>query len=130
MTGFIRGLFGGKKVKPLQPKESGGSSYFLDADEAKSFGDLDYMRTVKSVRRTFPKGVKEQNQSVSAMKVQDNSTFGQPQSESQPSPSALSSQPIAPTFGNTSSMTSSSSDRRKTDTNMDMFRDMAKQVRR
>ena len=32
-----------------------GEEYFLDEDDSKSFGNIDYMRTGKVTRRTFPK---------------------------------------------------------------------------
>ena len=46
MAGFL-GLFGGKK----EDKEA----FFLDSDESKSLGDIEYMRTPNTVRRTFAK---------------------------------------------------------------------------
>lgn len=63
MAGFL-GLFGGKK----EDKEA----FFLDNDESKSLGDIDYMRTPNTVRRTFAKKVgeaehKEFIQNVTAM---------------------------------------------------------------
>ncbi|MBD2178122.1 hypothetical protein H6F42_14475 [Pseudanabaena sp. FACHB-1998] len=46
------GLFGKKdNSKDSDKKES---SYFLDQDSAKTFGNIDYMRTPKAVRKTFP----------------------------------------------------------------------------
>jgi hypothetical protein len=53
--GFLQRLFGLKEkdnsIQAKQPKEA----YFLDADSAKTFGDIDYMRQPKAVERTFPK---------------------------------------------------------------------------
>ena len=46
MAGFL-GLFGGKK--------EGKEAFFLDNDESKSLGDIEYMRTPNTVRRTFAK---------------------------------------------------------------------------
>jgi hypothetical protein len=46
------GLFGKKDKK--EDSENTESSYFLDEDSAKTFGDIDYMRTPKAVRKTFP----------------------------------------------------------------------------
>lgn len=46
------GLFGKKDKK--NESENTESSYFLDQDSAKTLGDIDYMRTPKAVRRTFP----------------------------------------------------------------------------
>ncbi len=36
-----------------------GTSYFLDDDDAKTFGDIDYMRKEITVERTYPKGKAE-----------------------------------------------------------------------
>ena len=33
-----------------------GPAYFLEDDDAKTFGDIDYMRKETSVERTYPKG--------------------------------------------------------------------------
>lgn len=45
------GLFGKKDKRNSDNQES---SYFLDQDSAKTFGNIDYMRTPKAVRKTFP----------------------------------------------------------------------------
>ncbi|NJN31869.1 MAG: hypothetical protein HC824_16650 [Synechococcales cyanobacterium RM1_1_8] len=63
MAGFL-GLFGGKK----EEKET----FFLDSDESKSLGDIEYMRTPSVVRRTFAKKAgetehKEYVQKITAM---------------------------------------------------------------
>jgi hypothetical protein len=58
MTGFIRGLFGGKKSEqpPEPPRESKqGESFYLEFDEARSLGKLDYMRKETIIEHTFPK---------------------------------------------------------------------------
>jgi len=46
------GLFGKKDKKGDSEKTE--SSYFLDQDSAKTFGNIDYMKTPKAVRKTFP----------------------------------------------------------------------------
>ena len=46
------GLFGKKDKKDGSDNKE--SAYFLDQDSAKTFGDIDYMRTPKAVRKTFP----------------------------------------------------------------------------
>jgi hypothetical protein len=51
MAGFFSNLFGRKNNDNDQPKEA----FFLESDEAKSMGDMDYMRTPNVIRRTFPK---------------------------------------------------------------------------
>ncbi|MEM6256521.1 MAG: hypothetical protein AAF821_26735 [Cyanobacteria bacterium P01_D01_bin.156] len=61
MAGLF-GLFGGNKNKTPQSKEP----FFLSEDEAKTYGDIDYMRKEVVVRRTFAKkkGQTEEMESV------------------------------------------------------------------
>jgi hypothetical protein len=162
MTGFIRGLFSRKDSD--QPEEPQGA-FFLDDDSAKSMGDVEYMRSVKATRRTFPVSVDQPEhieiiQSVSAMgkSVSDNRKgYVAPQGAAQStanfsSGSATSfSSPASSGFGNSSFGSSSfasssapapaaeptveprveSAPRRKTaDGGMDMFRSMAKDIRK
>ena len=138
MNGFIRGLFGGKAQNPgesdrpvrvkreaQKPAANSGGAFFLDPDDAKSYGDIDYMRTVKTVRRTFAKkrgetGEKESVRQISALdstRIQEN---GMPEQK----PAATES-----TFQPTVKKDTASFDRRKTDTNLDMFRQMAKDMK-
>lgn len=123
MAGLF-GLFGGKKkeAQPSQPKDA----FFLDPDSAKTLGDIDYMRKTKIVKRTFPKTASNQKggeliKEVSSIKMakKNPNQFSNSASDSSVSMSDISS---SPTF--------SSSQNRKTDTNMDMFRNMAKKIRK
>ena len=135
MTGFIRGLFGGsnaqsgeaapapKKVD-RQPKES--KDFFLDMNEARTFGNLEYMQTAKKVKRTFPKTA---GQPEEMEYVQEVSAMGR-MIEGQKSVPVVSSTPIVETKETTSSTTNGSVDRRKADSSMDMFRKMAKDIRK
>jgi hypothetical protein len=137
MTGFIRGLFGGKaknpgesdrpaKAQPQPTIQRAEGFYYLDPDDAKSFGNIEYMRSAKTVRRTFAKkrgetGEKESIKQVSAlqaMKLQEN---GLPQSQTAAAESS---------FQPTVTRSNPSFDRRKTDTNLDMFRQMAKDMKK
>lgn len=134
MTGFIRGLFGGKAKNPgeadrpvrQQPSiERAKGAYYLEPDDAKSYGDIDYMRTVKTVRRTFAKkrGEAERNErvrqisSTEAIKLSEN---GLPQQKP-----AQAESSFQPTVSKDSSFS-----RSKVDTNLDMFRQMAKDIKR
>jgi hypothetical protein len=138
MTGFIRGLFDSEKSQPVdapapaknverQPKEKESKAFFLDTNEARTYGDLEYMQASKKVRRTFPKTLdqpeeKEFVQEVSAM---DRVAEG----KSAPTPSSMpmnepqKQNPTAPSNNEVA-------ERRRTDTSMDMFRNMAKQIRK
>lgn len=137
MTGFIKKLFGSKSnsvdaVEQTPPTSNGSNNgskegaFYLDFDEARTFGNLDYMRTSKSVRRSFPKEkVGEDNasvRSISAMEMQNGKA-------------ASSSQPAAPIKPKTIAKASegaseSNTSRRSSDSSMDMFRNMARDIRK
>jgi hypothetical protein len=95
-------------------------AFFLDSDEAKTMGDIDYMRKARKVKKSFPsskawgKGF-EVEEEVSAMEK-----------------SSFQNQPKAATETNTfsSEIKAEVSQRRKVDTGMDMFRNMAKDLRK
>ncbi len=130
MTGFIRGLFGSRKAETdagstATPGDSG--AYFLDADSAKTYGDIDYMRTTKAIKRTFPKGGPRISE-VSSEKWGNGSS----DSTAAPSQSSTPSTPkfSAPSNSSTGSNSFTASERRKPDKGMDMFRDMAKDIRK
>ncbi|NMG60462.1 hypothetical protein E1H12_18570 [Geitlerinema sp. P-1104] len=139
MTGFIRGLFGRKKqkeqntIKQQQPSEA----YFLDNDAAKTYGNIDFMRTSKQVRRTFPKGQRDFNVGETERYIDVSSMEERKFGNSQPTPS-VGNTPGAGMNANSNTNTSNSSnlgesfERRqaRTDTSMDMFRNMAKDVKR
>lgn len=120
MAGFF-GLFGGNKNKGSESKEA----FFLSEDDAKTFGDIDYMRKEVVVRRTFAKkkglGELESVKSVSssASKNVGDASYGVSTSSS--TESVSESKPAtsqAPKFT------------KKTGSGMDMFRNMAKDIRR
>ncbi len=128
MTGFIRGLFGRKNNQPSAPKPRQTEAFFLSEDDAKTFGDIDYMRSTKVVKRTFArkKGQTEELESIrqiSAMDAKELDAKGLPtQAVPKSSPSSQSTQ---------SSSTSSFQPRNtNADTSMDMFRNMAKDIKK
>ncbi|MBD1914511.1 MULTISPECIES: hypothetical protein [Cyanophyceae] len=138
MTGFIRGLFGGKaknpgeadrpvrQPAPQQPtiKQVGGA-YFLSDDDAKSYGNIEYMRSSKTVRRTFAKKRGEtveiesvrQISALEAKRLQEQGASVQKIASSE-----VSVQPAV--------KKDASAERRKVDTNLDMFRKMAKDMKK
>jgi len=135
MTGFIRGLFGGnrKPRAPKPPKQRG--AFFLDEDEAKTFGDIDYMRSSKVVKRTFArkKGQTEEMETVrqiSAMQRQDVDENGLV--KRQPMNNASSMQSSTPSFESASKPAEAPKfERRKAASNdMDMFRNMARDIKK
>ncbi len=138
MTGFIRGLFSGKaknpgeadrpvrQPAPQQPtiKQVGGA-YFLSDDDAKSYGNIEYMRSSKTVRRTFARKrgetvEKESIRQISALEAKRLQEQGL--SVEKIAPSEVSIQPAV--------KKDASSERRKVDTNLDMFRKMAKDMKK
>ncbi len=135
MTGFIKRLFGSKRDQPDPSNQSPNNlanqkkqAYFLDADAAKTYGDIDYMRTSKAVRRTFPKtkgnqGEFELTKSVSSMNEQKPES--QPMNSSPPDPTSSAMPASQPSFKK-----DETEERRKTDTSMDMFRNMARDIRK
>ncbi|NEQ33898.1 MAG: hypothetical protein F6K04_23370 [Leptolyngbya sp. SIO4C5] len=128
MTGFIRGLFGGsdkkkKAAPPKPPKQE--KTFFLDADDAKTYGDIDYMRSAKTVKRTFAKkkGVKEELESVRQI-----SALGSAEVDKNGRIVSQASQ-----FGSqakTDAASSESSQRRRPDSSMDTFRNMARDMKK
>ncbi|HTL87935.1 MAG TPA: hypothetical protein VL134_00950 [Leptolyngbya sp.] len=146
MTGFIRGLFSKskpdetsksasverpkqekverpKKEKPVrQPKEN--DAYFLGAPEAQTFGNLEYMQTSRKTRRTFPKtaGSSEILEYIQETSSMGRMIAGQSQANSTPK---VETQPAQ-----ASSTDSGAAQRRKAGSDMDMFRKMAKDMRK
>ncbi len=130
MTGFIRGLFGRNK----QPSNNG--AFFLSEDDAKTFGDIDYMRSNKVVKRTFArkKGAEELEsvRQISAMDKRDVDEFGLARQPSSQQNSQSSSNGSA--FDKARSFETPKFQQRRTSgsssDNMDMFRNMAKDIKR
>ncbi len=135
MTGFIRGLFGGGNKNNAQ----NGDVFYLDQDEAQSLGNAKYMRKAQTIRRTFPKSLsspdkKELIQDVSAMDkqiVKSSGTIlsagGVKAKPAQPGSGASSG---ASNTANTAKSNGAAPQPRRLDTNLDMFRKMAKDVRK
>ncbi|MEM6517836.1 MAG: hypothetical protein AAF722_00730 [Cyanobacteria bacterium P01_C01_bin.70] len=131
MTGFIRGLFGrNKQGSASQPQQKG--AFFLSEDDAKTFGDIDYMRSSKVVKHTFARkrGQTEEIASVrqiSAMNARQLDEKGLP---SQKAETASESSISSTSNSNSSFETSFQRRSAKTDTGMDMFRNMAKDIKK
>ncbi len=131
MTGFIRGLFGGgDDRKPQKPS----GAFYLDPDEAKTLGDIDFMRQSKLIKRTYAKkqGEVEEKESVSQVSSLSKSEVEETKGYSTPSSTTTPtfSQSSGSGFTGSSSSTESSQVRRRSDTGMDMFRKMAKDVKK
>jgi hypothetical protein len=124
-----------------------GGSYFLEDETAKGLGDTEYMKQTKTVRRTYPGNAGgEDFEVVKQVSAMNESTFDSRQSGGG-SVSTSSYQSSASSFSTPSYSSSSSSPaaedealpaapefqpRRdvKVNTDMDMFRNIAKKVGR
>ena len=133
----------------------GDKDFFLSPDDAMTMGDIDYMRTSKRTRRTFPKTLKNKDgfaieNEVSSLEDRSNVYAGSntnqnttvntvfdptPSTTSQPGitgGSAVSqTNPIKPSTRQTGfdAPKPSAEKRRPSDDSMDMFRNMAKNMR-
>ncbi|AFY72450.1 hypothetical protein Syn7502_00283 [Synechococcus sp. PCC 7502] len=117
MTGFIRGLFGSKPKQEdsaAKAKKDAGA-FFLDADSAKTYGDIDYMRTPKAVTKSFPKGLGEVTEVVSSIEKQE--SVGELEQKSEQKIESQSQFRKPDIAINTS-------------TDMDIFRKMAKDIKK
>jgi hypothetical protein len=126
MAGFF-GLFAGKpkyieevsEADRQRPTQKGGA-FFLDADDAKSFGNAEYMRKPITIKRTFPKtlageGLKVIRQ-ISSTEI-----------------TKLNDSGIAPASSATSSTTNGNQApvaRRAADSSMDTFLKMAREMKK
>ena len=145
MAGFF-GLFGGNKNKSPQSKEA----FFLSEDEAKTYGNIDFMRKEVVIRRTFAKkkGQAEELESVKSISSSTSKAVGDAvkppttsfgvSSFSTPAPApAPAPKSVAPPASEKAEPQAAPAPapatpvaRRVPDTGMDMFRDMAKKMRR
>lgn len=119
MAGFF-GLFAKKNNKVED-------AYFLNADDAKTFGDIDYMRKSKIVRRTFPKTL---NSSKGGELIKEVSSEKMAKKNPNEIPGFKSSSSSVSNNSSESNSSFTPKQNRKTDTNMDTFRNMAKQIKK
>ena len=151
MAGFF-GLFGKKKDEPKD-------AYFLSPDESKSYGDIDFMRTSKTVRRTFVKTVSNPEGGEVISTVSSEKAVSRDGKEAKRiAPKSASNGGFTSSFGNTSFTPSTPAPaptpaptpapepvaeskpepapapapapEPQPDNSMDMFRNMAKQIKR
>lgn len=126
MAGLF-GLFGRKakyveEIDPNAPREEvKKEAFFLETDDAKSLGNVEYMRTPFKIKRSFPKIMGSQGaeivREVSAMEAKKLQANGEPASTPKPSSSEVTSTPA-------------NNDRRSSDNSLDMFRQMAKDLKK
>ncbi|WP_421659112.1 hypothetical protein [Leptothermofonsia sp. ETS-13] len=129
MIGFIKGLFGaGKPTEqssqfPVATPQSSQNSqpYFLEADDARTLGNVNYMRTAKVVKRTFPKTA-DSKEEMEVM-VEISSLTKRDVSLNKALDTVNDSQSLTPRVDE-------AAERRRADTSMDMFRDMARNIKK
>ncbi len=137
--GILEFVFGkGAPKDDTAPKQA----FYLNDDDAKSFGNIDYMRSSKTVRRTFAKkkGQAEHMESVrqissTAAKSLDANSNSSGPSQAASTFNSYSSPASAPKPESTTSSTESApkpqaARRKPASSDMDMFRNMAKDIRK
>ncbi|MEN9225729.1 MAG: hypothetical protein Q6L60_13055 [Thermostichus sp. HHBFW_bins_43] len=132
MVGIFRRLFGSRggaessptQNSPSKAAKSKDNSFFLDPDEAKTLGNIDYMRTPRTVKHTFldfgateKVEVVEQVSSLGKVKVSTEEIKTSVATSEQGSSSSSSS-------------SSGASPRRQAGSDMDTFRNMARNLKR
>ncbi len=128
------------------------ADFYLEPDDAKTLGDIEYMRKAKRIRRTFPKTAgqpeeQEINRDVSSSMLRDEKT-GKISTVSAPAYAGSESTTVnfGSTFGGTDFSApangaasndsppevkfDAAQERRRAGTSMDMFRNMAKDIRK
>ncbi|WP_088892748.1 hypothetical protein [Leptolyngbya ohadii] len=149
MTGFIKGLFRSKpKAEPVEPEvdvaqpQQKPGAYYLPPDDARTLGNVEYMRSAKSVRRTFSKKkVGEDNESIrviSAMEMQKMVENGKvaPMSSNTTSSTPMNGATNGSVNGSTNGTAPKAAEspevveRRRSDESMDMFRNMARDLKK
>ncbi len=132
MVGIFRRFFGSRSKADSTPApetvskaaKSKDNSFFLDPDEAKTFGNIDYMRTPKTVKHTFLDfGATEKVEVVEQV-----SSLGKVKlvTEEAKIPEAPSEQGSSIS----SSSNSGANPRRQAGSDMDTFRNMARNLKR
>jgi hypothetical protein len=149
--GFIKGLFRSKPKAEAaelpatdapQPQNKAGV-YYLSPDDARTYGNVEYMRSVKSIRRTFSKKkVGEDNEmirTISALEMQKAMQNGQAvplQPMSKPMSNGTANGATNGSANNGSAPapkaaeTPTNTERRRADDSMDMFRNMARDLKK
>ncbi|HBE19508.1 MAG TPA: hypothetical protein DEG17_17510 [Cyanobacteria bacterium UBA11149] len=130
--GFLSDLFGLKtqyideetEEAELAAEEEKRKAFFLTPDEAKTLGNIDFMRTPKAVKRTFAKSEDEKIVATSAFGQEITIANGQTPTAK---PQAIS-EVKAPTQNEENRK--ASNERRSADSSMDMFRQMASEIKK
>jgi hypothetical protein len=120
------------------------NEFFLPPDEAQSLGNTDYMRKKVTIRRTFPKTVS--NKTTEVIKevssttdrvvskggtfVPNNNGFSNNENSFTPQNNTNNNSTAEPSQQEPSFEPSAEAERRSSSSNMDMFRNMARNIRK
>ena len=131
--GLFEAIFGkGAPKDDTAPKQA----YYLSDDDSKTYGNIEYMRSNKTVRRTFAKkkGQTEHMESIRQISSLKSANLDSNPVQGQASYGLSNSGGNSPSYSGTSSTPSSSAAstprRKPASGDMDMFRDMAKKIRK
>ncbi len=135
MVGFIKNLFGSKNNNGEQLPRQKQKAFFLDPDEAKTYGDIEYMRKPNTVRRSFPKslGNPEGGEQIEEVSALEKKSLSKPKKSNQQTnnQAAASSQSMAQEGQVYSAQDDPQiEERRKSDSSLDMFRNMARDIKK
>lgn len=159
MVGFIKGILGAKQTAktdatpapetaPKQqaapkPSKQKPQAFYLDSGDAKTLGDIDYMQAVREIKRSFPKSLGGEElrttSSVSSLQrsqAQKAQAITQQQSTLKSTPSSTFASQSTPVSGWTAPKASTPpkiqdpKERRRQDSNLDMFRSMARDLKK
>ncbi len=127
MAGLF-GLFGSKTKYVDEPNTASteqngneqGSPYFLESDDAKTYGNIEFMQKSHTIKRSFPKTLKGVGAKVVA------------QVSSMEKAKFKGNNPVSPNPSVTPVVKSSveTPTRRTADSHLDMFRKMAKEMKK
>jgi hypothetical protein len=155
MVGFIKGLFGAKQTAetestpppeaaPKQPKPR-PQAFYLDSGDARTLGDLDYMKAAREIKRSFPKTLNGEVPRVNLIGVFYAAIAGAERTNDRAKKHSGRSDIIAAgnlcAADNTRQRLDSTKvdsvpkvkdpkERRRNDTNLDMFRTMARDIQK
>lgn len=121
MARFL-GLFGSKNGNGKSDE-----AFYLDNDQSKTLGDIDYMRTSRQIKRTYAKykSVDQGGMKVIRQVSATSDFLGDDLKAKSAEPTFT---PSETSFNNSTSSSNGSSGR--VDSGMDMFRKMAKEVKK
>lgn len=129
MAGLF-GLFGGKDKNGNnnQPQRAQRSreAFFLNPDDAKTLGNIEFMRKRNKIRRTFPKTQKNQSTEF----IQEVSSMDKVKGSNEIQTNVTNSQFSSNGQAQTDNKNESQPKRRSNDSSMDLFRNMAKEMKK